>query len=88
MSKVPEGTEDVMRKTKNINMSERKSPEVTSRRVQIRSLNTDSGRLKIKSIKKISLKFVLKIMAGSVLEPVDLQPSSTQVGKFKLHYQF
>ena len=47
-------TEDVMRKTKNINMSERKSPEVTSKGgVQIRSLNTDSGRgLKIKSIKK------------------------------------
>jgi len=47
-------TEDVMRKTKNINMSERRSPEVTSKGgTQFKSLNTDSGRgLKIKSIKR------------------------------------
>ena len=47
-------TEDVMRKTKNINMSERKTPEVTSKGgTQFRSLSSDSGRgLKIKSIKR------------------------------------
>lgn len=47
-------TEDVMRKTKNINMSERRSPEVTSKGgTQFKSLNTESGRgLKIKSIKR------------------------------------
>lgn len=47
-------TEDVMRKTKNINMSDRRAPEVTSKGgTQFRSLNTDSGRgLKIKSIKR------------------------------------
>jgi len=49
-----DATEDVMRKTKNINMSERKSPEVTraSDGIQVRSVNPDSGRkLKIRSIK-------------------------------------
>ena len=48
------GTEDVMRKTKNINMSERKSPEVTSKGgMQIRSLSNNSGKgLKIKSLKR------------------------------------
>ena len=47
-------TEDVMRKTKNINMSERRSPEVTSKGgTQFKSLNTDSGKgLKIRSIKR------------------------------------
>lgn len=47
-------TEDVMRKTKNINMSERKMPEVTSKGgTQFKSLNQDSGKgLKIKSIKR------------------------------------
>ena len=47
-------TEDVMRKTKNINMSERRTPEVASKGgTQFKSLNTDSGRgLKIKSIKR------------------------------------
>ena len=47
-------TEDVMRKTKNINMSERRAPEVTSKGgTQFKSLSTDSGRgLKIKSIKR------------------------------------
>ena len=47
-------TEDVMRKTKNINMSERRMPEVTSKGgTQFKSLSTDSGRgLKIKSIKR------------------------------------
>ena len=48
-----EATDDVMRKTKNINMSERKTPEVTSKGgVQIKSLSNDSGRgLKIRSKK-------------------------------------
>jgi len=47
-------TEDVMRKTKNINMSERRSPEVSSKGgTQFKSLNTDSGKgLKIRSIKR------------------------------------
>jgi len=47
-------TEDVMRKTKNINMSERRTPEVTSKGgTQFKSLSTDSGKgLKIRSIKK------------------------------------
>jgi hypothetical protein len=47
-------TEDVARKMKNIDMSERKTPEVTSRGgVQVRAVNPDSGRgLKIRSIKK------------------------------------
>ena len=48
-----EATDDVMRKTKNINMSERKTPEVTSKGgMQIKSLGNDSGRgLKIRSKK-------------------------------------
>tara|TARA_R100001443_G_scaffold114434_1_gene130438 strand:+ start:534 stop:1655 length:1122 start_codon:yes stop_codon:yes gene_type:complete len=47
-------TEDVMRKTKNINMTTRNTPEVTTKGgMKIRSLNTDSGRgLKIKSLRK------------------------------------
>ena len=47
-------TEDVMRKTKNINMSERKSPEVTQKGgMQFKSMNQSSGKgLKIRSIKK------------------------------------
>jgi len=49
------GTEDVTKKMKNINMSERQAPEATSKGgVQIRSLSPDSGRgLKIKKIKKV-----------------------------------
>ena len=45
-----EATDDVMRKTKNINMSERKTPELTSKGgMQIKSLDSDSGRgLKIR----------------------------------------
>mgnify|MGYP003114614355 CR=1 FL=1 len=48
------GTEDVMRKTKNINMSERTAPETTVKGgMKIRSLNADSGKgLKIKSVKR------------------------------------
>jgi len=48
-------TEDVMRKTKNINMTERKTPEVTSKAgFQVRAVNPSSGRgLKIKSINKL-----------------------------------
>ena len=48
-----EATDDVMRKTKNINMSERRTPEVTSKGgMQIKSLGNDSGRgLKIRSKK-------------------------------------
>jgi len=47
-------TEDVMRKTKNINMSERRMPEVTSKGgTQFKSLNNESGKgLKIRSIKR------------------------------------
>tara|TARA_R100000655_G_scaffold109461_1_gene164026 strand:- start:685 stop:1827 length:1143 start_codon:yes stop_codon:yes gene_type:complete len=47
-------TEDVMRKTKNINMSERRVPESTQKGgMQFKSLSQSSGKgLKIKSIKK------------------------------------
>ena len=47
-------TEDVMRKTKNINMSERRMPESTQKGgMKFKSLSASSGRgLKIKSIKK------------------------------------
>ncbi len=49
-----EATDDVTRKIKNVNMSERKSPEVTKREgFQVRSVNPDSGRgLKVKSRNK------------------------------------
>lgn len=50
-----DATEDVTRKMKNVDMTERKSPQVGSRKdgLQIRSLSTSSGRgLKIKSNKK------------------------------------
>ena len=49
-----EATQDVMRKTKNINMSERRAPEVTNKGgMTVRSVNPDSGRgLKIRSIKR------------------------------------
>ena len=49
-----DATEDVMRKTKNINMSERKAPEVVTKGgLRVKSLSENSGRgLKIKSIKK------------------------------------
>ena len=47
-------TEDVMRKTKNINMTERRAPEVANKGgFQVKSVNPDSGRsLKIRSINK------------------------------------
>ena len=47
-------TEDVMRKTKNIEMSERRAPEVTNKGgFQVKSVNPDTGRgLKIRSIKR------------------------------------
>jgi hypothetical protein len=51
-----DATEDVMRKTKNINMSERRAPEVskTSEGMQVKAINPDSGKnLRIRSIKKI-----------------------------------
>jgi hypothetical protein len=50
-----DATEDVMRKTKNINMSERKAPEVVNKGgMQVKSVNQDSGRgLQIRSIKKV-----------------------------------
>jgi hypothetical protein len=51
-----DATEDVMRKTKNINMSERRAPEVTksSDGFQVRAVNPDSGRkLQIRSAKKL-----------------------------------
>ena len=49
-----EATQDVMRKTKNINMSERRAPEVTNKGgMTVKSVNPDSGRgLKIRSIKR------------------------------------
>jgi DNA-binding transcriptional MerR regulator len=49
-----EATEDVMRKTKNINMSERRAPEITNKGgMTVKSINPDSGRgLKIRSIKR------------------------------------
>ena len=51
-----DATDDVTRKIKNINMSDRKVPEVgkTTGSVQVRAVNPDSGRnLKIRSIKKM-----------------------------------
>lgn len=47
-------TEDVTRKMKNINMSERTAPEVSNKGgMQIRAINPDSGKgLKIRSLKK------------------------------------
>ena len=50
-----DATEDVLRKTKNINMSERRAPEVVNKGgMQVKSVAPDSGRsLKIRSIKKI-----------------------------------
>lgn len=50
-----DATDDVTRKIKNINMSERQAPQATVKEgVQIRELNPDSGRsLKIRSIKKL-----------------------------------
>tara|TARA_R110000868_G_scaffold371378_6_gene634942 strand:- start:85 stop:1173 length:1089 start_codon:yes stop_codon:yes gene_type:complete len=51
-----DATEDVMRKTKNINMSERRAPEVTKSNdgFQVRAVNPDSGRkLQIRSAKKL-----------------------------------
>jgi len=51
-----DATEDVLRKTKNINMSERRAPEVTNKGgMQVKSVTPDSGRnLKIRSIKRIN----------------------------------
>jgi hypothetical protein len=48
-----EAVDDVMRKTKNVNMSDRKTPEITSKGgTQIRAMNPDSGKgLKIRSKK-------------------------------------
>jgi len=48
-----EATEDVTKKIKNINMSERRAPEVTNKGgFQVRTMNQDSGRgLKIRSKK-------------------------------------
>lgn len=51
-----DATDDVTRKIKNINMSERRAPEVTNNSggVQVKAVNPDSGRrLKIRSIKRI-----------------------------------
>lgn len=51
-----DATEDVIKKTKNINMSERRASEAVtpSGGVQVRSVNPDSGRgLKIRSAKRI-----------------------------------
>lgn len=50
-----DATEDVMRQTKNINMSERRAPEAMNKGgMQVKAVNQDSGRsLKIRSIKRI-----------------------------------
>ena len=51
-----DATDDVTRKIKNINMSERRAPEVgkVSGGIQVKALNPDSGRsLKIQSMKKV-----------------------------------
>lgn len=50
-----DATEDVTKKIKNINMSERKAPQVTNKGdFQVKAVNPDSGKsLKIRSIKKI-----------------------------------
>ena len=51
-----DATDDVAKKMKNINMSERKTPENTNRvdGMQVKSLSPDSGNgLKIRSIKRI-----------------------------------
>ena len=51
-----DATDDVTRKIKNINMSERKAPEVgtISGGMQVKAVNPDSGRnLKIRSIKRV-----------------------------------
>ena len=51
-----DATDDVTRKIKNINMSDRKTPEVgkSTDGFQVKAVNPDSGRnLKIRSIKKI-----------------------------------
>lgn len=50
-----DATDDVLRKTKNINMSERRAPEVATKGgMQVRAVAPDSGRgLKIRSIKKM-----------------------------------
>jgi hypothetical protein len=49
-----EATEDVMRKTKNVNMSERRTPEVTSKGgMKIKAVSSTSSRgLKIRSKRK------------------------------------
>jgi hypothetical protein len=51
-----DATDDVARKIKNVNMSERRAPEVakSSDGIQVKALNPDSGRsLKIRSMKKV-----------------------------------
>jgi hypothetical protein len=51
-----DATDDIMRKSKNINMTERSAPQVMRPNdgVQVRAVNPDSGKsLKIRSIKKI-----------------------------------
>ena len=51
-----DATEEGLRKMKNINMSERRTPEVTKMKdgMQVKAVNPDSGRnLKIRSIKRI-----------------------------------
>jgi hypothetical protein len=50
-----DATDDVLRKTKNINMSERRAPEVVNKGgMQVKAIAPDSGRgLKIRSIKKM-----------------------------------
>lgn len=53
---IADATDDVTRKIKNVNMSERKAPEIAKSNdgLQVKAVNPDSGRnLKIRSIKRI-----------------------------------
>ena len=50
-----DATDDVTRKIKNINMSDRRAPEVSKMTdgIQVKAVNPDSGRsLRIRSIKR------------------------------------
>jgi hypothetical protein len=51
-----DATDDVTRKIKNINMSDRKSPEIgkSTDGFQVKAVNPDSGKnLRIRSIKRV-----------------------------------
>jgi hypothetical protein len=53
---IADATDNLTKKIKNVNMSERRAPEIakTNDGVQVKAVNPDSGRsLKIRSIKRI-----------------------------------